>query len=193
MNQPTPRTDPRVLRTRQLLRDAVIELLEEMDIEKISVNSIAQRAKINRVTFYLHYRDLPDMLDKMADDMVRDIRQVMTSSAETTETDEQENWPAFENLLQHIADHARFYKVILTSRQSTIFRDPLFRLIGEFISARLDNKENSHTVPYTTIPREIAVWYISSAMIGTIISWIRNDMPYSPLYLARQISLLQSQ
>lgn len=51
MNNTTQRTDPRVLRTRQLLRDAVIELLEEMDIEKISVNRIAERAKINRVTF----------------------------------------------------------------------------------------------------------------------------------------------
>ena len=36
------RTDPRILRTRQLLKDAFVDLLQEMDIEKISVNRIAQ-------------------------------------------------------------------------------------------------------------------------------------------------------
>src|SRR5690348_3590113 len=68
MNASTPRTDPRIVRTRKMLRDALVELLEEMDIEKISVNRLTQRATINRVTFYLHYRDISDMLEKMADD-----------------------------------------------------------------------------------------------------------------------------
>ena len=69
MSTLSPRKDPRVLRTRQLIRDAFIDLLQEIDLEKITVNRIAERATINRVTFYLHYRDIPDMLEKMADDM----------------------------------------------------------------------------------------------------------------------------
>nr|WP_311625572.1 hypothetical protein [Peribacillus simplex] len=36
-------TDPRILRTRQLIKDAFVELLEEMDVQKITVNRLAER------------------------------------------------------------------------------------------------------------------------------------------------------
>ncbi|GGF91908.1 TetR family transcriptional regulator [Paenibacillus albidus] len=190
MNHLTPRIDPRVLRTRELLRNAVIELLEEMDIEKISVNRIAERAGINRVTFYLHYRDIPDMLEKMADAMVEDILQVVNEHSHLEENGE---WPMLENLLKHIADHSRFYKIILTSRQITIFTDRLFKLLSDIITTRLVKKDQDNDISTTNIQREIAIWYGSSALIGTIIAWLRNDMPYTPLYLARQITLMRSQ
>jgi AcrR family transcriptional regulator len=72
-------TDPRVLRTRQLIRGAFVDLLEEVDLEKITVNRITERATINRVTFYLHYRDIPDMLDKMADDIISEMQAVLST------------------------------------------------------------------------------------------------------------------
>ena len=77
MSTLSPRKDPRVLRTRQLIRDAFIDLLQEIDLEKITVNRIAERATINRVTFYLHYRDIPDMLERMADDMENEIHAIL--------------------------------------------------------------------------------------------------------------------
>ncbi|MDQ7862471.1 hypothetical protein RCO48_20045 [Peribacillus frigoritolerans] len=46
-------TDPRIIRTRQLIKGAFVELLEEMDLQKITVNRLAESATINRVTFYL--------------------------------------------------------------------------------------------------------------------------------------------
>ncbi|MBW4084596.1 TetR/AcrR family transcriptional regulator [Paenibacillus sp. S150] len=190
MDNPTNRTDPRVLRTRQLLRNAVIELLEEMDIEKISVNRIAERAKINRVTFYLHYRDIPDMLDKMADEMVEDIQQVLNNYSGL---EDQEEWPLLENLLKHIGENSRFYKVILTTRQITVFSDRLFKLLSEIIVGRLEKKQSIPGIPAANIQREIAIWYGSAALIGTIVAWLRKDMPYTPSFLARQITALRSQ
>ncbi|WP_405169093.1 TetR/AcrR family transcriptional regulator [Paenibacillus sp. FSL H3-0286] len=192
MNNTTQRTDPRVLRTRQLLRDAVIELLEEMDIEKISVNRIAERAKINRVTFYLHYRDLPDMLEKMADEMVEDILQVVNNDGNHDESVDEENLRILESLLKHIAENAKFYKVILTSKRSPIFTDRLFNLMAEIISAHQKKKEGAVDHSKMLIQKDIAVWYGSAALIGTVISWLRDDMPYTPVYLARQISMLRA-
>ncbi|OMD79937.1 MULTISPECIES: TetR/AcrR family transcriptional regulator [Paenibacillus] len=192
MNNTTQRTDPRVLRTRQLLRDAVIELLEEMDIEKISVNRIAERAKINRVTFYLHYRDLPDMLEKMADEMVEDILQVVNNDGNHDESVDEENLRILESLLKHIAENAKFYKVILTSKRSPIFTDRLFNLMAEIISAHQKKKDGAVDHSKVPIQKDIAVWYGSAALIGTVISWLRDDMPYTPVYLARQISMLRA-
>jgi AcrR family transcriptional regulator len=51
------RVDPRVKRTLQLLQKAFDDLLEEKGFPNITVNDIAERANINRATFYLHFED----------------------------------------------------------------------------------------------------------------------------------------
>ncbi|MDN3232751.1 TetR/AcrR family transcriptional regulator, partial [Priestia megaterium] len=85
-------TDPRILRTRQLIKDAFVELLEEIDLQKITVNRLAERATINRVTFYLHYRDIPDMLEKMADDMIEDISTIFNNTPTDQTSSEEGRW-----------------------------------------------------------------------------------------------------
>ncbi|MCA1899704.1 MAG: TetR/AcrR family transcriptional regulator [Chloroflexi bacterium] len=57
-NAPTPeKLDPRVKRTRSLIRQAFSELLAEKGFGALSVQDIAERAEINRATFYAHYPD----------------------------------------------------------------------------------------------------------------------------------------
>ncbi|CAM4479926.1 AcrR family transcriptional regulator [Paenibacillus endophyticus] len=194
MDHATPRTDPRIVRTRQLLRDAFIELLQEIDIEKISVNRLAERATINRVTFYLHYRDIPDMLEKMADEMVEDIQKVLNETPLhlNPNSNEEESWPLLVNLLEHLSKHAKFYKVILATHRTTIFSDRLLKLLAGLVTDRIEKKEADSVRSSLNIQKDIAIWYGSSALIGTIIAWLRNDMPYTPLYLAKQFVLLRS-
>ncbi|MCM3626634.1 TetR/AcrR family transcriptional regulator C-terminal domain-containing protein [Paenibacillus glycanilyticus] len=192
MDKTTTKTDPRVLRTRQLLRDAFVELLEEMDIEKISVNKLAERATINRVTFYLHYKDIPDMLEKMADDMISDIHLVLDRSAIKSESPEVINTTMLVKLLEHIADHSKFYKVILASQRTTIFTERLLRMLTGLISEGIDQRGSHSYVAKANIQKDIAIWYSSAALIGTIVSWLRADLPYSPVFLAKQFLLLRT-
>ena len=49
--------DPRIRRTRLMLRHALEELMQEKEFERISVQDIAEAATVNRVTFYDHYPD----------------------------------------------------------------------------------------------------------------------------------------
>lgn len=193
MSQATPRTDPRIVRTRRMLRDALVELLEEMDVEKISVNRLAERATINRVTFYLHYRDIPDMMEKMAAEMIEDIRAILRSPASRPMPARKEDWPLMVNLLEHIAQHFRFYKVILTTRRTTVFTEQFLKLLTGMVIERIDSPEGEANLAALGIQRDIVVWYGSSALIGTIISWLRNDMPYTPQYLAKQFMLMRRQ
>lgn len=194
MNQATPRTDPRIVRTRRMLRDALVELLEEMDVEKISVNRLAERATINRVTFYLHYRDIPDMMEKMADEMIEDLRAILQSpAARQSPAQQAEGWPLMVNLLEHIAENFRFYKVILTTRRTTVFTEKFLKLLTDMVVERIDSPEGEANLAALGIQRDVVVWYGSSALIGTIISWLRNDMPYTPLYLAKQFMLMRRQ
>ena len=49
--------DPRVKRTRQLLVNGLMELMMEKSFQAITVQDIAERATVNRVTFYAHFED----------------------------------------------------------------------------------------------------------------------------------------
>lgn len=63
--QPAQRVDPRVTRTRKLIRDALVSLLAEKNFESITVQDIAGRATVNRATFYAHFTDKFALLDAM--------------------------------------------------------------------------------------------------------------------------------
>lgn len=55
--------DPRVIRTRRLLQDAFASLIQEKNFESITVRDIAERATVNRATFYAHFVDKYEILE----------------------------------------------------------------------------------------------------------------------------------
>jgi AcrR family transcriptional regulator len=58
-------TDPRILRSRQMLMEALARLLDRKEFDDISVQEIADEATLNRATFYLHYADKNALLQAM--------------------------------------------------------------------------------------------------------------------------------
>src|SRR5579864_2601578 len=58
-------TDPRILRSRQMLMEALVRLLNRKEFDNISVQEIAEEATLNRATFYLHYADKNALLQAM--------------------------------------------------------------------------------------------------------------------------------
>jgi AcrR family transcriptional regulator len=69
----TETTDPRILRSRRMLMDALVKLLMEKEFEDISVQEIADEATLNRATFYLHYADKNALLQAMTESRFRDL------------------------------------------------------------------------------------------------------------------------
>jgi AcrR family transcriptional regulator len=61
----TETTDPRILRSRRMLMDALATLLIKKEFEDISIQEIADEATLNRATFYLHYPDKNALLQAM--------------------------------------------------------------------------------------------------------------------------------
>lgn len=192
MDQGRRRTDPRVVRTRQLLKDSLIDLLQEMDIEKISVNQLTERATISRVTFYLHYRDIPNMLEVLADEMVEDIKRAVNYVPEKSIPTEEMEWLLMARLLEHIETNARFYKVVLGSRKIPIFTERLLNMLSKMVTLSMMNEDKETYIATPVIQKKIAIWYGTSALIGTIVNWLQNDMPYTPQFLAQQFSSLHN-
>jgi AcrR family transcriptional regulator len=66
-------TDPRVLRSRQMLMEALLRLLNCKEFDDISIQEIADEATLNRATFYLHYPDKNALLQAMTAARFRDL------------------------------------------------------------------------------------------------------------------------
>jgi AcrR family transcriptional regulator len=66
-------TDPRIVRSRRMLMDALVKLLTVREFEDISIQEIADEAGLNRATFYLHYPDKNALLQAMTAARFRDL------------------------------------------------------------------------------------------------------------------------
>ncbi len=69
----TGTTDPRILRSRRMLMEALAKLLMKKEFEDISVQEIADEATLNRATFYLHYPDKNALLQAMTGARFREL------------------------------------------------------------------------------------------------------------------------
>lgn len=65
--------DPRILRSRRMLMEALAKLLNQKEFDDISIQEIADEATLNRATFYLHYPDKNALLQAMTAARFRDL------------------------------------------------------------------------------------------------------------------------
>ena len=61
--------DKRIEKTKKALRESLFELLQQREINDLTVTELTNLAHINRSTFYLYYNDLYDMLEKIQDEI----------------------------------------------------------------------------------------------------------------------------
>ena len=70
--------DRRVKYTRMVIKESLINLLEEKDISQITIKEICENADVNRSTFYAHYTDQYDLLRKIEDEFLANIRDYLS-------------------------------------------------------------------------------------------------------------------
>jgi AcrR family transcriptional regulator len=181
--------DPRVKRTHQLLREALIALMCEKGYDAITVQDIAQRATLNRATFYLHFRDKEDLLQQTIDDILNDLSSGMTSAPFAEKEDEPH--PDLIYIFEHVSRNSDFYKVMLGKNGLPGF---MFRL-SDMISRRLHERiaAKQPDANRLKVTKDIFTSYVTWAYLGVIVWWLENDMPYTPKYMATQLTLLRIQ
>ena len=67
--------DIRVRRTKKLLRKGVAELGKTKSVNKITVKELTDLVEINRGTFYLHYKDVYDLVDSIENELCEEFDQ----------------------------------------------------------------------------------------------------------------------
>ena len=82
---PEESVDRRVKKTKKQLRLALMDLMSEKAKKNISVRELAERADINRGTFYIHYKDVSDLLQRLEDEMAERLSDMCRHHASNTE------------------------------------------------------------------------------------------------------------
>ena len=125
--------DQRKARTKAAIRAAFIELSKTMPFDKISVAAIAEKAMINRQTFYRHYPDKIALLEEVDDDLLSYYEALLASRLDHTRDPAFRNTSDFEwfnTLIEDSLEHRDEYLLLKrTKLPQTNFVDEQFALI----------------------------------------------------------------
>lgn len=175
---PDQRLDRRVQRTRQLLRDALFALIDEKGYESITVQNITDRANMNRVTFYFHYKDKEDLLFKVLRELYDELEANHPPANTIDEWARQDALFAF----RHVQQYAHLYRVLLSEKGSLSL---LGRLIDYFATTSL--QADQKWLPASAKPRlplEMVEHFYAGAFVGLVRWWVLHEMPNTPEEMA---------
>ncbi len=81
-------TDRRIRKTQSALKSALAQLMENKRVKDISVRELTDLADVNRGTFYLHYKDVFDLLEQSENDLLAELHETISKFDETTVSDD---------------------------------------------------------------------------------------------------------
>lgn len=70
-------SDKRVIRTKKAIKAALFRIMEDKDISSITISELSRQANVNRRTFYMHYRNITDILDEIESDLVEALSRLV--------------------------------------------------------------------------------------------------------------------
>lgn len=178
--------DPRVKRTRQLLRSALVSLMAEKAFEAISVQDLAERATVNRVTFYDHFDDKYALLDSLIGESFREMLRARLEEGKGCCRDKV-LCPLFLTLCDYLAKLTACCKPGRAGAQSLFA--PLVEcrvktLVCELLRARLEEEEapgRLRTSP--ALGATLAGW----SLYGAASEWDKTGRQTAPEDLARDV------
>lgn len=175
--------DRRIRKSREALKKAVIELMLEKDFDQITIQDIADRADVSRRTLYLHYTDKFDLLDKLIEEHIGNIREICESSDDATGYTEMGLvW------FEYFEQHSMFFSVLLGSKGSVFFR-------GRFLEFFLGELEKDKSLSGgsgkdSADIRNVDIQFLGSAIVGVVEWWFKNAQPLPPDVMAQRIGNL---
>ena len=174
-------------RSRRLIRDAYVNLMQEKPIDKISISDIVREADLNRGTFYAHYSNPMDVLMEIANEILGDVEGFF---ADFSFTDFLQNpMPLLLRVEKMLADNLDFYRRINLNTASIGFTDQIKKILVEYISSNKSVPEKLRNNPHFTVALELFAGGLISVYLGFVLGTIRA----SAREITETISILISQ
>lgn len=164
------KTDRRVKMTNQLLKDALIELLQEKHISKISVKSLCERADINRSTFYAHFADQYALLEQITSEALGNIRNYIDS--EKTKLSPPITAHVLTKVIYYIQDNLSLFNALLSENSGLNIQGEIMSFV-EVIPPQVYAEFDQEMKEYVT------VFWINGS-VSLLRQWLATGTPHSP-------------
>ena len=179
--------DLRTKRTRKMILEAFINLVEEKGYEHVTVSDIANQAMINRATFYAHFKDKQDVYDYIFKEAVAQFM-IVLAPVQLGRTN-QLQLHAIEQIITHIFEKIQenrvFFKTVLNAHGNEQLRKQISQILRSTyanIFEQVEIREKDFIVPIDFI-----IEYMSSTFMASLHWWINQEISFSPKQMAQLI------
>ena len=172
------------IRSRNLIKEAFVELLNEKPIEKITVTDIVRRADINRGTFDAHYVDTNDVLEQIQNEIIEKILQFIGEFK--YESLIKDTNLILSKLTKYFEQDLNFYRKLVSGYGSEEFLNQI-KVI--FIDAIYHNKE----IPIEIKNKkafEVQINFFAGGIISLYEDWFNGNIKGSLTDLNKEIMVL---
>ena len=170
------KTDRRVRRTRDLLRSALVSLIEEKGYDSITVQDILDRADVGRSTFYAHYRDKEDLLRSGFEDIRSALAAERDSAAGPAERKIEFLQPTLV-VFQHVDRYRQHWKSLVRKGGADLVTRMLRESAADLVREHFRSQFPAAVANQTQ--QEAAVEFVVGALMGLLTWWVDHDVSYS--------------
>ncbi len=162
------REDRRVRRSKRLLETGLTELLEEKPINAITVRELTERVDINRGTFYLYYRDIYDMVEKLEQEYSERIMEIF-SGFQPTEMERVTNG-VITSFFQFIKDNKALCRVLLSEHGDIAFLQRLDTSLRAYSRGIWVQEKGMSEEEF-----DYLYSFVTFGALGIVRDWVRAD------------------
>ncbi|KOO51465.1 TetR/AcrR family transcriptional regulator [Viridibacillus arvi] len=153
----------RTLYSKKVIIEAFLLLLQEKNLNKITVTDICKEADINRGTFYSYYNDPFDLMRSIEEEMIEKMMSAINITEEQNILNE---------LLKLILINKELCKIIFNEKNSSHVLNTILNSVHDItiaeIKKHLPNADETHLEYFFT--------YSTGGIIEAIRKWINDDM-----------------
>lgn len=168
MNKPSEAIDRRVRKTKQQIKKGFVKLLSEKELHDITVKELTDMVDINRGTFYLHYKDIYDLLSHIEDEMMNELNALLDKHMVTNPTSLSNRF--FIEVLQYVKQNAQLCLFFLKKKGDDHFYGRLKKMLeGRCTNYLVALNKNVELRSY-----EFFSAYVVTGTIGLIQQWLET-------------------
>ncbi|MEK3685167.1 TetR/AcrR family transcriptional regulator [Paenibacillus sp. FSL R10-2736] len=172
--------DRRILKTQEALKAAIIDLMKEKSFDDITIQDLSDRANVSRGTIYLHYMDKYDLLDKLIETHIDELRVRCAAAADLDFATGSVLWT------EYFESHYAFFSTMLASKGAPFFRSRFLEFLVDEFQDEVDNTKGKNE----GLNQDLVVNFVAASYVGVVEWWFMNDRPVSYLVLADQLGAL---
>ena len=162
--------DRRQIRTKRRIREALMALVLEKSVEKITIKELAERADIDRKTFYLHYGSIGEVLSEMQEELLGRLESVISEYDLFQPTFDA--LAMFRQINGIILESTDFYRRMLVMDRYSFFYDKLKDTMKTYLTDKYGQLLENASI--SRIKLDLYLEYVTTGIMAVYVHWLRH-------------------